>query len=134
MTIQISERIIYHECEFPLIDFPDIPDNHPFIEEDKNCQLSGSFCWRMYVGIWEIRIGKLFLINISGKYKLKCDEPLFADWYNGQIRIAKGILIKYLSNSVVYEAELRLSIEKGYVVNSENVDNRIRYGIPNKFS
>ena len=36
-------------------------------------------CWRDYIGSWEIKGGKLYLLNLDGKYRLSDGPPLFAD-------------------------------------------------------
>ncbi len=72
---------------------------------------SGCFstsCYRGYVGVWEIKDKKLFLKNIKGRYKLKSDKPVFANWYTGDLHIPGT---QYSPNNTV------LKIKDGIVIN-----------------
>jgi hypothetical protein len=83
-------------------------------------------CWRGYVAKWELRNGRFYLREIRGKYELTGDEPLFADWFSGVLRIPRGQLLQYvhMGFASVYEEELHIKIERGMVVKSRVIDNR----------
>ena len=102
----------------------DIP-SHPRIVQisEKEAVESQPFifstaCWRHYVGSWEIKNGQLYLVGIVGIYKLNGDDPLFADWYSGTLRVPIGDMCEYvhMGYASVYERELFIVIQKGIVV------------------
>lgn len=129
MTTQISERLIYNGTETKLRFCPELPKNHPRIIETLDRELCSSMCFRMYVGTWEVKDGKLYLINISGKYELDSDEPLFADWITGAIIFSRGEFLKFVGRYQIHEEDVRLTIENGILKHLEIIDNRIKYGI-----
>ena len=55
--------------------------------------LNSTACWRQYIGTWEIKDGKLYLVDIIGKYKKIGDEPIFADWFTGRLKIPMGEIV-----------------------------------------
>jgi tetratricopeptide (TPR) repeat protein len=83
-------------------------------------------CWRGYIGTWEIKDGRFFLVGIHGMYKLLGNEPIFADWFTGVLRIPRGEVLNYVHGDFlsVYEGEVRVSIERGIVVQTRVIDNR----------
>jgi hypothetical protein len=119
---------------------PTIPEGHPRIIDllpdpymlppqklmDENPGLFSTACWRLYQGTWEIKDGRFFLIGIRGRFKLRGEEPLLADWFSGVIRIPKGEELLYVHQGfeTVYEQEVHVKIEKGIVVKSRIIDNR----------
>jgi hypothetical protein len=47
-----------------------------------------SSCWKGYVGSWEIKDGRMFLIKLEHDLKLEGMEPLFAEWVSEELNIA----------------------------------------------
>ena len=78
-----------------MFSFPGFPENHPRIIEltDKQIWAKGearrvsSNCWRGYLGSWEIKDGRLYLLKLERDYELDGDEPLFADWVTEELHI-----------------------------------------------
>jgi hypothetical protein len=114
---------------------PEIPDGHPRIIEVQEEDYSGdgggfllqtTACWRAYQGTWEIRNDRFYLVAVRGRYRLVADEPVFADWFTGVIRVPKGEMLQYVHMGFgsVFEQEVHTKIEKGHVVASRVVDNR----------
>ena len=74
---------------------PKVPLDHPMVIEltDKELFAAGqprmvsSNCWRAYMGSWEIKGGKLYLIKLERDLKLDGLEPLFADWVSEELHI-----------------------------------------------
>jgi len=87
-------------------------------------------CWRHYLGTWEIREGRLFLVQLRGLWKLEGAEPLFADWFTGVLKVPQGQMLQYahFGFETVYEQDLFIEIENGVVVRSWVVDNRAGSG------
>jgi len=104
--------------------------------------------WRGYVGTWEIRDGRLYLIGVVAEI---CNLPLgwncpqdqrrivglgdlfpqrgdsvLADWFSGTLRVPVGGQLQYrhMGYESVYEFDLLLTIEKGAVKSTTTVDNR----------
>ena len=105
--------------------------------------------WRGYVGTWEIREGRLYLIRIAAEIcalplRWNCPKDqrrevgladLFpargaavpADWFSGTLRVPVGGQLQYrhMGYESVYEFDLMLTIEKGVVKSTTTLDNRI---------
>jgi hypothetical protein len=83
-------------------------------------------CWRQYVGTWEIKDGQFFLVKLKGQYRLSGEEPLFADWFTGVLRIHKGEVLQYVHMGFgsVFEEEVHVKIEKGLVTKTKTINNR----------
>jgi len=114
---------------------PPIPEDHSRIktigseyDRNKNPIILSTACWRRYVGMWEIRNQKLYLVGISGKYKLEATDPLFAEWFTGKLIIPRGEMLQYIHAGFasIYEEELHLGIDKGVVINTSIINNKFR--------
>ena len=103
-------------------------------------EVSNTALWRGYVGTWELVDERLYILKISANYtngvsaKLEDFFPgypdrVFAHWYSGTIRIPQGEIVKYvhMGHESVFEQDLILRLEKGYVVSREIIDNN--YGL-----
>lgn len=104
--------------------------------------------WRGYIGTWEVRDGRLYLIGVAAEI---CNLPLIwdcpkdqrrkvglvdlfpqqggailADWFSGTLRVPIGGQLQYrhMGYESVYEFDLLLTIEKGAVKSTTTVDNR----------
>ena len=89
--------------------------------------INSTACWRRYIGTWEIKDGRLFLNAVEGnQYKILGDEPLFADWVIGVLRVPQGKFHRYVHAGFAsrYETELFIKIRKGEVVDRLVIDNR----------
>jgi len=133
MTAQVHERLIYEGEESSMAFCPPLPENDPRIKElkddeveDSNPIVFSTACWREYIGTWEIKNGKFYLLNIIGRYKIISDSPIFANWFSGAIRIPKGEMLHYVHMGFgsVFEEELHVKIDKGIVVKKKIIDNR----------
>lgn len=95
MTHQRHENMIYEGQEVSMFSFPGFPKNHPRIIKltDKQIWAKGeprrvsSNCWRGYLGSWEIKEGKLYLLKLERDYELEGNEPLFAEWVSEELHI-----------------------------------------------
>jgi len=125
MTAQMSERLIYEGTEVRMNFCPPIP-RHPSIVEAEEKGFSNTACWRGYVGTWEIKEGRFYLVSLNGRLRLEGEGHLFANWFTGVLRIPKGELLHYVHMGFgsVYEEELHIKIEKGIVTNTGIMDNR----------
>ncbi len=95
---------------------------YPFLRDDCSTAL-----WRGYVGLWELKNGRLVLIDIfacgqkSVSIKNKVfkgqQQEIFADWYTGQLFIERGKVIKYnhMAYDRCYETEIVVDLNGGIV-------------------
>ncbi len=131
MTAQIHERLILEGEETTMACCPELPEGHPRLvaadpRKAADPALTSTACWRGYQGTWEIKDGRLYLVSVSGRYALQGEEPLFAHWFSGTLRVPRGQVLRYvhMGFETVYERELYIKVEKGVVVGSWLVDNR----------
>jgi hypothetical protein len=134
MTAQAHEKLILDGEETSMAFCPPLPESHPRVVDrtDEHMTPQDSFligvtaCWRGYVAKWELRNGRFYLLEIRGKYEVTGEEPLFADWFSGVLRIPRGQLLQYvhMGFASVYEEELHIKIERGMAVKSRVIDNR----------
>lgn len=128
MTAQVREKLIYggkllSMCSCPLYVFFKLSNF------SKKIRSPHTALWRGYVGTWEIVDNRLYLIELCGDFvdgsqvSLEAIFPgypdrVFAHWYSGVLRIPQGDLLKYVHMGFgsIYESDLFLNINKGYVV------------------
>ena len=94
--------------------------------------VQSSALWRGYVGTWEIRDNRLYLIGITAKLADDSEanlesvfpgypERVFAHWYSGEIRLPQGELLEYVHMGFGsrYHADIILRLERGRLVSNE---------------
>jgi len=131
MTAQIGETLHYDGrehtmCSEPLGDYFALGGEKPAFLE--NC----TALWRGYIGTWEIRDGRLYLVNIDARLQdgtkvTLADlfpgfpERVFAHWYSGTLRLPDGkqLLYVHMGYSSKYERDILVRIEKGVVRETE---------------
>ena len=95
MTHQLHENIIYEGRDLSMTTCPKVPLDDPRVIELTDIELFAkgqprvvsSNCWRGYLGSWEIKEGRLYLIGLERNLKLEGFEPLFADWVSEELMI-----------------------------------------------
>ena len=135
MTAQVHENLILNGEETSMDFCPPLPENDPRIVElndgdiEDGGMIFSTACWRHYIGTWEIKHNKFYLVDLEGRLNLAGDEPVFADWFTGTLRIPKGERLHYVQREYdsVYEQEMHVKIEKGIVTKSKTIDNRDKY-------
>ena len=104
-----------------------------------------SGCWRGYVGTWEIKDEKLYLIEIDGyaevssktygkvdiNYLFPNQSRVFAEWFTGEIKIPQG---DYLNSGhggygLTHEMDLFIEFKNGQLVGKRTVDNLVEISI-----
>ncbi|WKZ58844.1 MAG: hypothetical protein QY309_13305 [Cyclobacteriaceae bacterium] len=105
---------------------------HPFLKDGCSTAL-----WRGYVGLWEIKEDRLFLIDVfaCGDRKQSIKENIFkgqpskipAEWYTGPLFIEKGKVIRYnhMGYDRHYETEFIVSVKDGKVENEMEYKNGV---------
>jgi len=135
MTAQVSDRLEIDGEAVDLMGCPALPWHHSRFEELTEAQarelcrgrrIFSTACWRRYVADWHITAGRLHLDRILGIYRLKGEEPLFADWVTDTLRIAVGEQLAYVHMGFgsVYEEDVLLEIRSGIVVGQRRRNNR----------
>lgn len=135
MTAQIHERLILDGEETTMASCPPLPRGHPRLvegapdqpaDDEEDTILRSTACWRRYQGVWEIREGRLYLVNLRGRFRLGEGGPIFAEWFSGTLRIPRGGILRYvhMGFETVYEQELLIEIDKGVVAARRVMDNR----------
>lgn len=132
MTAQVHENLILDGQKTSMAFCPPLPENDSRVVELKDDEIDDSniifstACWRQYVGTWEIKDNKFYLVNLEGKFKLAEKTPIFANWFTGTLRIPQGEMLHYvhMGYGSVYEHEMHIKIENGIVTKSKTVDNR----------
>jgi len=91
--------------------------------------------WRGYIGKWELKEDKLYLIEFNGiiegyvnvdiNFIFPGQPSVFADWFTGEIRIPQGKLIDYVHGGFLseYENDLFLNFTNGELTGSRTVKN-----------
>ena len=123
MTAQSDEFLIIDGTESAMAFCPPMPlGDSRVIENEEYPKNSG--CLRGYIATWEVKKGKFFLVDIEGKYNLKEDKPILANWFTGVLKIPEGKLVKYVHMGFesIHEKEKRIEIVEGVVVNEQIVD------------
>ncbi len=125
MTAQLHENMIYEGQELSMFSFPGFPEDNPRIIEltDKQIWAKGeprrvsSNCWRGYIGSWEIKEGKLYLLKLERDFDLEGDEPLFADWVTAELHIIMESAFPELRAGLVGGEKIeRVVIKNGVVI------------------
>ncbi len=137
MTAQLHEQLLYEGQEVsmasePLNQYLDLLGDTQFIAPHTACR-------RGYVGYWEIRDSKLYLVGLTAYVEgyeekglgfLFLDQKeVFAGWFTGKVRIPMGELLYYVHGgySSLFEKDIFLDIEKGIVIDKTEVDNQEEY-------
>lgn len=132
MTGQVHENLILNGENSSMAFCPPLPKNDSRIVELEKDEIirhgifSSTACWRQYVGTWEIKDNRFYLVELNGRFNLVGNTPVLADWFTGTLRIPKGKLLHYvhMGYGSVYEFEIHIKIENGIVTKSKTIDNR----------
>jgi hypothetical protein len=133
MTAQVHERLILDGEQTSMNCDPPLPHHHPriIVRPDANMReddriMNSTACWRRYVGSWELRDGRLYLLAIDGRYQLTGPEPLPADWFNGILIVPIGETLEYVHVGFesVFAEEVHIRIKNGVEIGRRRYDNR----------
>jgi len=138
-TSQIREYVVYKGQEERMASEPleaYFDAEHP--RPDNVLRGSCSACWRGYVGYWEIRGDRLFLVRLD---ECHCKDseadiplgavfpgqtgPIFAEWFTGTLVLTKGLLLHYvhMEYSSTWSLEIHLEFREGRLVRETEIDN-----------
>jgi len=135
MTAQFTENLtyegqVYAMCTEPLGTYFQLTGVFP--DFSKDC----TALWRGYIGTWEVRLDRLYLLKLDGHLASGEDislatlfpefpERVFAHWYTGSVRLPQGRRIEYVHMGYQsrHEADLFLDFERGHLVARRLVTN-----------
>lgn len=134
MTIQAGEILIYNSKKITINTEP----LKPYLESLSNVDFifKSTALVRGYIGTWDIKNKKLFLVSLIGfienndqidlNYLFPNKKEVFAKWYSGDIRIPEGKLLKKvnLGYASIFEKNRLLSFKDGTLIN-ETVKNHV---------
>jgi hypothetical protein len=137
MTAQSHERLIFNGevtsmATEPLSQYLENRSDIKFYMPSTNF-------WRGYYGNWEIKDNKLYLIDLKAyiegyeevglNYLFPGKKEVFANWFNGEIRIPQGEMLQYVHSSYasLYDSDLFLVFENGILVTQYEVDNNAEF-------
>lgn len=125
MTVQAREILILDGKKTSMELCPPLPKGDARIVRSPSKMIC-SACWRGYVGTWEIKQGKMYLVGLAGSYALCEGAFIFAEWFSGEIILHEGNALEYNSMGTPcrYEREQIIKIKLGVVVERVCVDNR----------
>ncbi len=138
MTAQIYERLYYNGKMLKMAYLP-LEMYLDQLEEKPEFFAPSTANWTGYVGTWEVKENKLYLIeleaHINGKGTVGLDyffpgqKEVFASWFTGEVRIPEGkeLLYVHMGYGSIYEDDLFLEFKKGILINSRTVNNRKRF-------
>nr|MBP7911909.1 hypothetical protein [Pseudomonadales bacterium] len=128
MTAQIPEVLRFESREHPMCTEP-LED---YFELGGRKSPFASYCtanWRGYIGTWEVRGQRLYLVGLEGRSGEGAELTLvslfpghgsrvYAHWYSGTVRLPEGKLLKYFHGGYgsTYERDRLLRFDKGVLV------------------
>jgi hypothetical protein len=132
LTAQVSDKIIIGGHGLPLHRLPSIPNGAPWLLNTELKEIPGDHlfgstaCRRGYIATWELRDGKLYLIDIKGRLGLTGDSPIFANWVTDTLIIPRGDLLEHFHAGFggTWEKEQRIKVVEGLVESEMLVDMR----------
>lgn len=139
MTAQLQERFIMNNNEYGIASLP-LTSYLNSLESLPDFRHFNSAIWRKYMGTWELKNNKLFLINLYFYAKSDYSDDMyekdlsalfpnqnevFASWFTGDLRIPEGEIIEYVNAGFAskYEQDLFLSFKNGVFVEFKTVYN-----------
>ncbi len=134
MTAQACEQIVYLGKQYSMYSLP-IESYFALQPTSPKFIRLSTDCWRGYLGKWEVRGEKLFLIEFNGFAKdfneinlitlFPKQDEVFASWYTGVIEIVSGKLIEYIHVGFesVYESSIFLEFKEGFLIKKVVINN-----------
>jgi hypothetical protein len=128
MTAQASELLRYEGQDCSMMTLP-LSDYFAMGGRSPDFTAPHTALWRGYIGSWEIKNDRLYLVAFRGHLADGVTATLeslfpgfpdrvFAHWYSGTLRIPQGRQVEYMHMGFGsrYETEVYLKVQKGVVV------------------
>jgi len=104
MTAQVHEKLILNGKMTTMMSSPLVPADHEMLIKQRDFQIPdtsitrSSACWRKYLGTWEVKDRRFYLVSIEGMFNLKeGSSPVFARWFSGEPRSQKSCASRALA-------------------------------------
>jgi len=131
MTDQISDNFIFDGEIMPLTSLPSLPRKNSLVLDQDYDAIYGddrvlhTGCHRLYVATWAVINKRPFLIDIIGRFSLKDNRPVFAEWITETLIYHKGRMFEEYEDQGLhlYEEDIHIEIEQGILVNVKRVNN-----------
>jgi hypothetical protein len=133
VTAQMSETLLYEGQKLSMMGSP-LGEYFSLSGYWPPFRAQSTALWRGYVGTWEVREGRLYLIAIRAQLEdgttvtLETLFPgypdrVFAHWFTGELRVPQGRVINYVHQGyqTQFQADLFLYLEKGMLISTELV-------------
>lgn len=131
MTVQLAEELLLNGKKYLMRSYP----LSSFVELGGKLPPFAPTCtalWRGYVGTWEVRDERLYLISLRGELENgqaatlrsvfpEFPERVFAHWFSGVVRVTRAIVSEQdvSSSDGDCRQEEILHFKKGVVVSAE---------------
>ena len=133
MTIQAGDVLSYNGKKTTITAEP----LKPYLETrtDVSFIFKSTALVRGYIGVWEIKNKKLYLVSLLGfiennekvdlNYLFPNKKEVFANWFSGQIRIPEGNLLRKIriGYASVFERDKILKFNKGICISDDTLYN-----------
>lgn len=135
MTIQVLDTLTWNGQARGMLTSPPLPLELPHaVEEVTDVSPEGIWnstaCWRGYIATWELDGDELYLKQVEGKYRLRGPGLILAHWFSGTVIVNEGKVLRNAGYAMIFEREIHLSFEQGFLVDSRMVDNRDKDRVP----
>ena len=130
MTAQVAEILHYDGQKQSMCSEP-LGAYFALAKVEMSFDVPSSALFRGYVGEWEIRENRLYLIGLTARLRTGSEVNLatlfpdfpgrvFAHWFSGRLRVPQGKLIKYvhMAYASTYENDLFIDVTMGVVERS----------------
>lgn len=138
MTAQFPEWLIYEGEQVAMFSDP-LGGYLRTSGKTLNFDSSHSARRRGYTGTWEIKDGRLYLVELSaitevdglvsylGTLFPESPEEVFADWFTDTIRLPQGKMLEYVHHAYAstYERDLFIEFDKGVVTQTYTRENEV---------
>jgi len=136
MTMQVLDTLILNGQPKGMLTSPPLPLDRPHALEEVAADAveegiwNSTACWRGYVATWELDGDELYLKHVQGKYRAVGPGLILAHWFTGTVVVNDGEVLRNAGFAMVYEREIHLSFEQGFLIDTRIVDNREKNQLP----
>lgn len=135
MTAQLKEILYYNAKRFFMATEP-LNQYFKYKSIPQDFVMQNTACWRGYRGTWKIKKQKMYLTELKAyvkgnkqvdiEYVFPEQQEVFAEWFNGVIRIPHGKMFKHvhLGYESIFEKELLLKFNNGILIEEKTIKNQ----------
>jgi hypothetical protein len=123
MTVQITDSLDIEgmhamvACDMFIEPHPRIVRLSDEAAEESCAGALSTACHREFWASWAIKVGKLYLVDVIGRFVLVGEELLFAEWYSGTICAGAGKMLRRPTIGYgLCEREFEIEVQNGIVL------------------